>query len=187
MKDNMFMVAGEITVVGKHLHETVMRGVAQNIGIDSFINDSNRVDNKGLQYQDCEVLFHVNKQSPDTTGGVQVGKDDLDDGAQENHCLGSSAPWGLNISHGSLVFLLKWMSRCLRAGWHRVNECRSIGSTSSSMSTTNSTNHNNRQSRQCKQEKEGKEKRGRKVRKKEKGVREDGKLRKEGTKRSRRT
>ena len=33
------------------------------------------------------MLFHVNKQSPDTTGGVHIGKDDLDDGAQENHCL----------------------------------------------------------------------------------------------------
>ena len=41
MKDNMFMVAGEITVVVKLLHETVLRGVAQNIGIDSIIDDSN--------------------------------------------------------------------------------------------------------------------------------------------------
>ena len=32
LKDNMFKVAGEITVVGKLLHETVMRGIAQNIG-----------------------------------------------------------------------------------------------------------------------------------------------------------
>ena len=67
MKDNMFKVASEITVVGKLLHETAMRDITQNIGIDSFIDDSNRVDSKGLQYQDCEVLFHFNKQSPDTT------------------------------------------------------------------------------------------------------------------------
>ena len=63
--DNMFMVAGGITVVGKLVHETVVRGVAQNIGIDSFIDDSSRVDNKGLHYQDSEVLFHVNKQRAD--------------------------------------------------------------------------------------------------------------------------
>ena len=63
VKDNMFMVAGEISVAGKCHHETVVRGVAQNIGIDSFIDDSSRVDRKGLHYQDCEVLFHVNIQS----------------------------------------------------------------------------------------------------------------------------
>ena len=40
-----------------------------------------------MSYQDCEVLFHVNKQSTDTAVGVHVGKDDLDDGAKENHCL----------------------------------------------------------------------------------------------------
>ena len=118
-------------------HETVMRDVVQNTGFDSFIDDLSSAESKGLSYQDCEVLFHVNKQSPDTAGGVHVGKEH---------------------SHGSPVSMLKWMSRCLRAGWHRVNECKSVGSTSSS------TNHNNRQSRQCKQEKEGKEKRRRKVR-----------------------
>ena len=63
MKDDMFVVAGEITVVGKLLHETFMRGVEKTSEL-TFINDSNRVNNKGLQYQDCEVLFHVNKQSP---------------------------------------------------------------------------------------------------------------------------
>ena len=35
------------------------------------------VDSKGLNYQDCEVLFHVNKQSPDTA--VHVDRDDLRD------------------------------------------------------------------------------------------------------------
>ena len=39
------------------------------------------VDSKGLNYQDCEVLFHVNKQSPDIAGGVHVDKNDHDDGA----------------------------------------------------------------------------------------------------------
>ena len=40
VKDNMFVVAGEITVAGKLRHETVVRSVAQNIGTDSFIDDS---------------------------------------------------------------------------------------------------------------------------------------------------
>ena len=49
-----------------------VRGVVQNIGIDSFIDDLRNVDSKGLNYQDCEVLFHVNKQRPDIAGGVHV-------------------------------------------------------------------------------------------------------------------
>ena len=58
-------------------HKTVVRGVAQNIGIDSFINDSSRVDNKGLNYQDCDVLFHVNKQRADIAEGLHVDRDDV--------------------------------------------------------------------------------------------------------------
>ena len=57
-----------------------MRGVVQNIGIDLFIDDLSNVDSKGLNYQNCEVLFHVNKQSPDIAGGVHVVRDDLDAG-----------------------------------------------------------------------------------------------------------
>ena len=43
--------------------------------MDSFIDDLSSADSKGLSYQDCEVLFHVNKQSPDTAGCVHVGKE----------------------------------------------------------------------------------------------------------------
>ena len=39
------------------------------------------VDRKGLNYQDCEVLFHINRQSPDIAGVVHIGKNDLNDGA----------------------------------------------------------------------------------------------------------
>jgi len=77
----MVMVAGEITVAGKIDYETVVRGVVKNIGFDSFIDDLSSVDSKGLNYQDCEVLVRINKQSPDIAGGVHVGKDDLDVGA----------------------------------------------------------------------------------------------------------
>ena len=58
-----------------------MRGVVKNIGFDSFTDDLSSVDSKGLNYQDCEVLVRINKQSPDIAGGVHVGKDDLDVGA----------------------------------------------------------------------------------------------------------
>jgi len=81
VKDNMVMVAGEITVAGKIDYETVVRGVVKNIGFDSFTDDLSSVDSKGLNYQDCEVLVRINKQSPDIAGGVHVGKDDLDVGA----------------------------------------------------------------------------------------------------------
>ena len=53
-------------------HETVARGGVSNIRFDYFIDDFSSVGSKGLNYQDCEVLFHVNKQSPDIAFGVHV-------------------------------------------------------------------------------------------------------------------
>ena len=79
-KDNTVIAAGEITVAGKFHRETVVRRVVPNIGIDSFIDDLSCVDSKGLIYKDCEVLFHVNKQSPDAAEGMHVDKDDLQAG-----------------------------------------------------------------------------------------------------------
>ena len=70
-------MTGEITVAGKIDHETVVRGVAQNIHIDSFMDDFGSVDSRGLNLQDCEGLFRVSKQSLDIAGGVHVGMDDL--------------------------------------------------------------------------------------------------------------
>ena len=40
-----------------------VRGVVQNIGIDSFIDDLSGVGSQGSNRQDCEVLSHVVKQS----------------------------------------------------------------------------------------------------------------------------
>ncbi|CAL1158180.1 unnamed protein product [Cladocopium goreaui] len=57
-KDNMVMVAGEITTQAKLDYEKVVRGVVAQIGFDS-----------------------INKQSPDIAGGVHVGKDEMDVGA----------------------------------------------------------------------------------------------------------
>ena len=76
-KDNMVIAAGEITVAVKFHRETVVRGVVPNIGIDPFIDDLSDTDSKGLIYKDCEVLFHVNKQSPDIAEGMHVDRDDL--------------------------------------------------------------------------------------------------------------
>jgi len=80
-KDNMVMVAGEITTQAKIDYEKVVRGVVKSIGFDSFEDDLSSVDSKGLSYKTCEVLVRINKQSPDIAGGVHVGKEDLDVGA----------------------------------------------------------------------------------------------------------
>ncbi|CAK0819738.1 unnamed protein product [Prorocentrum cordatum] len=80
-KDNMVMVAGEITTQTKIDYEKVVRGVVAKIGFDSFVDDLSSVDSKGLSDKTCEVLVRINKQSPDIAGGVHVGKEDLDVGA----------------------------------------------------------------------------------------------------------
>merc|ERR1712187_909790 len=80
-KDNMVMVAGEITTQTKIDYEQVVRGVVEKIGFDSYEEDLSSVDSKGLSFKTCEVLVRINKQSPDIAGGVHVGKEDLDVGA----------------------------------------------------------------------------------------------------------
>jgi S-adenosylmethionine synthetase len=80
-KDNMVMVAGEITTQAKIDYEKVVRGCVKGIGYDTFVDDLSSVDSKGLSDTTCEVLVRINKQSPDIAGGVHVGKEDLDVGA----------------------------------------------------------------------------------------------------------
>merc|ERR1712134_254319 len=80
-KDNIVMVAGEITTGAKIDYEKVVRGVVKHIGFDSFVDDMSSVDSKGLSDKTCEVIVRINKQSPDIAGGVHVGKDEMDVGA----------------------------------------------------------------------------------------------------------
>merc|ERR1712048_229765 len=80
-KDNMVMVAGEITTQAKLDYESIVRGVVKQIGFTSYVDDLSSVDSKGLSDSSCEVMVRINKQSPDIAGGVHVGKDDLDVGA----------------------------------------------------------------------------------------------------------
>jgi len=80
-KDNMLMVAGEITTQAKIDYDKVVRGVVEKIGFDSYVDDLSSVDSKGLSHKTCEVLVRINKQSPDIAGGVHVGKEDMDVGA----------------------------------------------------------------------------------------------------------
>merc|ERR1712194_638223 len=80
-KDNMVMVAGEITTQAKINYEEVVRGVVAKIGFDSYVDDLSSVDSKGLSDKTCEVIVRINKQSPDIAGGVHIGKDEMDVGA----------------------------------------------------------------------------------------------------------
>merc|ERR1711865_669262 len=80
-KDNMVMVAGEITTKAQIDYEKVVRAVVKKIGYDSFVDDLSSVDSKGLSDKTCEVIVRINKQSPDIAGGVHVGKDEMDVGA----------------------------------------------------------------------------------------------------------
>merc|ERR1712226_774277 len=80
-KDNMIMVAGEITTQTKIDYDKIVREVVAKIGFDSYVDDLTSVDSKGLSDKTCEVLVRINKQSPDIAGGVHVGKEDLDVGA----------------------------------------------------------------------------------------------------------
>merc|ERR1712185_611895 len=80
-KDNMVMVAGEITTQAKLDYDKIVRGVVKHIGFDSFVDDMSSVESKGLDFKTCEVMVRINKQSPDIAGGVHVGKDEMDVGA----------------------------------------------------------------------------------------------------------
>merc|ERR1711979_104252 len=80
-KDNMIMVAGEITTQTKIDYEKIVLSVVAKIGFDSYVDDLTSVDSKGISDKTCEVLVRINKQSPDIAGGVHVGKEDLDVGA----------------------------------------------------------------------------------------------------------
>merc|ERR1712070_407169 len=80
-KDNMVMVAGEITTEAKLDYEQIVRGVVKKIGFDSYVDDMSSVDSKGISDKTCEVIVRINKQSPDIAGGVHIGKDEMDVGA----------------------------------------------------------------------------------------------------------
>jgi len=82
-KDNMIMIAGEITTEAKLDYEKIVRGVVAKIGFDSYVDDMTSVDSKGISDKTCEVIVRINKQSPDIAGGVHgnFSRDDLDVGA----------------------------------------------------------------------------------------------------------
>jgi S-adenosylmethionine synthetase len=77
----MVMVFGEITTKAQLDYDSIVRKAVSNIGFDSFVDDFDSIESKGLDFKTCEVLVRINKQSPDIAGGVHVGKADEDLGA----------------------------------------------------------------------------------------------------------
>jgi S-adenosylmethionine synthetase len=62
-KNNMVIVAGEISTKAKLDYEMVVRGVVSQIGFDSYVDDLSSVDSKGLCDNACKVLVRINKQT----------------------------------------------------------------------------------------------------------------------------
>jgi len=81
VKDNVVMVAGEIMLLGKWITGLSCEALCRTSDLTLSLTTCSSVDSKGLNYQDCEVLVRIKKQSPDIADGVHVGKDDLDVGA----------------------------------------------------------------------------------------------------------
>jgi S-adenosylmethionine synthetase len=115
-KDNMVMVAGEITTQAKIDYEKVVRATVLGIGYDSFVDDLSSVDSKGLSDKTCEVLVRINKQSPDIAGGVHVGKDDMDVGAGDQGIMFGYASDEtedcMPLTHSMATRLGKKIDRC---------------------------------------------------------------------------
>ena len=74
IKNNLVVIAGEITSDGNPDLESVIRNVINNIGYDD--------DKLGFNGSTCEFINHITKQSPDIAQGVNEGEgEDLNQGA----------------------------------------------------------------------------------------------------------
>lgn len=59
----------------------MVRKAVKDIGDDSYVDDLASIESEGLSHKICEKLVKINKQSLDIAGGVHVGKEDFDVGA----------------------------------------------------------------------------------------------------------
>ena len=74
IKNNLVIIAGEITSDGNPDLESIVRNVINNIGYDD--------DKLGFNGSTCEFINHITKQSPDIAQGVNEGEgEDLNQGA----------------------------------------------------------------------------------------------------------
>jgi len=80
-KSNTIMIAGEITSLAKIDIDQIVRRRIKEVGYDD--------EKKGLNYQTCEIIIKVTKQSPDISQAVHENKKDEDIGAgDQGHMFG---------------------------------------------------------------------------------------------------
>ena len=72
-KSNMILIAGEITTTSNFNEEQIIRDRLKEIGY----ND----EKKGINYESCDVIKKITKQSPDIHQAVSENKKDEDIGA----------------------------------------------------------------------------------------------------------
>lgn len=80
-KSNMILIAGELTTTADIDIEQIVRDTIRKIGYDD--------EAKGLNYQTCDVILKITRQSPDISQAVHEGKKDEDYGAgDQGHMFG---------------------------------------------------------------------------------------------------
>jgi len=80
-KSNTVMIAGEITSLAKIDIDQIVRNRIKDVGYDD--------ERKGINYQTCEIIIKVTKQSPDISQAVHENKKDEDIGAgDQGHMFG---------------------------------------------------------------------------------------------------
>ena len=80
-KSNMILIAGELTTTAKIDIEKIVRERIKEIGYDD--------EAKGLNYQTCDIIQNITRQSPDISQAVHEGKKEEDYGAgDQGHMFG---------------------------------------------------------------------------------------------------
>jgi S-adenosylmethionine synthetase len=80
-KANTIMIAGEITTLAKIDIDQIVRNRIKEVGYDD--------ERKGMNYNTCEIIIRVTRQSPDIAQSVHENKKDEDIGAgDQGHMFG---------------------------------------------------------------------------------------------------